>query len=69
MPSNTPLIVNLKRKEEFDNGFYDNLRSLMNDNALMLVVASRKELSVYGSEYRCLCLFFNLGYVLKNEKT
>jgi hypothetical protein len=24
----------------------------MNDNALMLVVASRKELSVYGSEQR-----------------
>ncbi|MEW5858066.1 MAG: hypothetical protein AB1861_11890 [Cyanobacteriota bacterium] len=32
--------------EEFDNGFYDNLRSLVNDNALMLMVASRKELSV-----------------------
>jgi hypothetical protein len=42
----------LKRTEEFDNGFYNNLRSLMNDNALMLVVASRKELSVYGSEHR-----------------
>jgi hypothetical protein len=42
----------LKRTEEFANGFYDNLRSLINDNALMLVVASRKELSVYGSEHR-----------------
>jgi hypothetical protein len=42
----------LKRTEEFANGFYDNLRSLMNDNSLMLVVASRKELSVYGSEQR-----------------
>ncbi len=42
----------LKRTEEFDNGFYDNLRSLMNDNALMLVVASRQEVSVYGNEYR-----------------
>jgi hypothetical protein len=55
----------LKRTEEFDNGFYDNLRSLMNDNALMLVVASRKELSVYGSEYRFVSQFFNLGHVLK----
>ncbi len=52
MPSNTPLIVNLKRKEEFDNGFYDNLRSLMNDNSFMLVVASRKELSIYATDYR-----------------
>jgi hypothetical protein len=42
----------VKPTQAFDNGFYDNLRSLMNDNALMLVMASRKELSVYGSEYR-----------------
>jgi hypothetical protein len=57
----------LKRTEEFDNGFYDNLRSLMDDNALMLVVASRKELSVYGSEHRFVSQFFNLGHVLKLE--
>jgi hypothetical protein len=37
----------------------------MDDNALMLVVASRKELSVYGSEYRFVISFFNLGHVLK----
>jgi hypothetical protein len=59
----------LKRTEQFDNGFYDNLRSLMDDNALMLVVSSRKELSVYGSEHRFVSQFFNLGHVLKNEKT
>jgi len=41
----------LKRTEEFDNGLYENLRSLMNDNALMLVVASHKEVSVYASEF------------------
>ena len=58
----------LKRTEEFDNGFYDNLRSLMNDNALMLVVASRKELSVYGTEHRFVSQFFNLGHVLKLEE-
>jgi hypothetical protein len=28
------------------------MRLLKNDNALMLVVAWRKELSVYGSEYQ-----------------
>jgi uncharacterized protein len=55
----------LKRTEEFDNGLYHNLRSLMNDNALMLMVASRKELSVYGSEYWFVSQFFNLGHVLK----
>ena len=55
----------LKRTEDFDNGFYENLRSLMNDNALMLVVASRKKLIVYGSEYRFVSHFFNLGQVLK----
>ena len=54
----------LKRTEEFDNGFYDNLRSLMNDNALMLV-ASRKELSVYGSEHRFVSQFFNLDHILQ----
>jgi hypothetical protein len=58
----------LKRTEQFDNGFYDNLRSLMNDNALMLVVASRKELSVYGSEHRFVSQFFNLGHILKLEE-
>ncbi|MGC1395400.1 MAG: hypothetical protein WA828_14045 [Coleofasciculaceae cyanobacterium] len=41
------------------------MRSLIDDNVLMLVVASRKELSVYGSEHRFVSQFFNLGYVLK----
>jgi hypothetical protein len=58
----------LKRTQEFDNGFYDNLRSLMNNSALMLVLASRKELSVYGSEHRFVSQFFNLGHVLKLEE-
>ena len=51
----------LKCTEEFDNGFYDNLRSLVNDNALKLVVASRKELSV---QCRILC---NLDFELLLE--
>lgn len=68
MPSNTPLIVKLKRKEEFNNGFYDNLRSLVNDKTLMLVVASRKELSVYGSEHRFVSQFFNQGHVLNLDE-
>jgi hypothetical protein len=33
----------------------------MDDNALMVVVASRKELSVYGSEYRFVSAVFQPG--------
>lgn len=54
-----------ERHKEFDNGFYDNLRALMNDSALMLVIASCKELDVYGQEYRLISDFFNVGHVLK----
>ncbi|AFZ22754.1 putative ATPase (AAA+ superfamily) [Cylindrospermum stagnale PCC 7417] len=52
----------LKHPQEFDNGFYDNLRSLMDDNALMLVITSRKKLDVYGSEHRFVSGFFNIGH-------
>ncbi|MBK1989260.1 ATP-binding protein [Sphaerospermopsis aphanizomenoides BCCUSP55] len=55
----------LKYPQEFDNGFYDNLRSLMDDNTLMLVIASRKKLDVYGSEYRFISSFFNIGHTLE----
>jgi len=55
----------LKRTQEFDNGFYDNLRSLMNNSALMLVLASQKELILYVREYQFTSPFFNLGHVLK----
>src|SRR5437588_7597080 len=36
----------LKYPDEFDDSFYDHLRSLMDSNALMLVVASHKSLDV-----------------------
>ncbi|MBU7584107.1 MAG: AAA-like domain-containing protein, partial [Nostoc sp. TH1S01] len=49
-------------QQEFDNGFYDNLRSLMEDNALMLVVASRKSLNIYGGEHRFVSSFFNIAH-------
>ncbi|MBD2388667.1 ATP-binding protein [Cylindrospermum sp. FACHB-282] len=52
----------LNYPQEFDNGFYDNLRSLMEDNALMLVIASRKKLAIYGSEFRFVSGFFNIGH-------
>ncbi|BAY46952.1 hypothetical protein SAMD00079811_45680 [Scytonema sp. HK-05] len=55
----------LKNKSEFNNGFYDNLRYLMNSNSLMLVVASEKELDFYARDHQLTSSFFNLGHVLK----
>ncbi|MDZ8264497.1 ATP-binding protein [Nostoc sp. ChiQUE01b] len=54
----------LNHPQEFDNGFYDNLRSLMDSNALMLVVASRKQLDVYANEHRFVSSFFNIGHTI-----
>jgi uncharacterized protein len=54
-----------KYPEEFNNGFYDSLRALMDDNALMLIVASHKRLDVHAHEYRLVSSFFNLGHVIK----
>ena len=54
-----------ERRKEFDDGFYDNLRSLMDDSALMLVLSSCKQLDVYQKEYRFVSSFFNVGHVIK----
>jgi uncharacterized protein len=54
----------LKHKEEFHDSFYDHLRSLMNNNLLMLIVASNKKLDEYGKENSLTSSFFNLGLVL-----
>ncbi|BAY77140.1 hypothetical protein NIES25_36000 [Nostoc linckia NIES-25] len=54
----------LRYPDKFDNGFYDNLRSLMDSNALMLVVASRKQLDVYANEHHFGSSFFNLGHTI-----
>ena len=54
----------LKYPEKFDNGFYDNLRSLIDSNALMLVVTSRKQLDVYANEHRFVSSFFNIGHTI-----
>ncbi|MDJ0617993.1 MAG: AAA-like domain-containing protein [Calothrix sp. MO_192.B10] len=50
--------------EEFNNGFYDNLRSLMDRNALMLVIASGKNLKVYSRQKKLTSSFFNVGQVM-----
>ena len=50
--------------EEFDDDFYNNLRSLMDRNALMLVIASEKNLQVYSRRKNLTSSFFNLGQVM-----
>jgi len=54
----------LAKPDQFTDDFYDNLRSLMDRNALMLVIASYRNLDVYKHKYRFLSSFFNLGQVL-----
>lgn len=54
----------LTHKDEFDNGFYNNLRSLMDNCSLMLVIASRKSLDTYQTKYQFTSSFFNLGHIL-----
>lgn len=53
-----------EHRKEFDNGFYDNLRSLMNNSALMLVIASCKKLDFYAEKHRFVSSFFNVGHVI-----
>ena len=55
----------LKYPKEFDNGFYDNLRSLMDNNVLMLILASCETLNIYADKYRFVSRFFNVGHVIK----
>ncbi len=56
-----------KHPEEFNDGFYDNLRSLMDNNGLMLVIASREELNVYSRRKKLTSSFFNVGQVIVLE--
>ncbi len=54
----------LKYTNEFDDTFYDHLRSLLDNNMLMLVLASCKSLDVYREKHSLTSSFFNLGHVL-----
>lgn len=56
--------VLLRYPDEFDDEFYDHLRSLMDKNAIMLVITSLRPLDVYREEQRLTSSFFNLGQVL-----
>jgi len=48
-------------REKFDQGFYDNLHSLINNSALMLVLASLENLDFYRTKYTLTSSFFNVG--------
>ena len=52
-----------KHPDEFNDDFYDNLRSLMDCNALMLVIASEKNLQVYSRRKNVTSSFFNVGQI------
>lgn len=59
-----------RHPEEFDNGFFDNLRSLMESRVLMLVVASHRRLDFYQRRHKLTSAFFKLWQVLTlNELT
>lgn len=51
--------------EAFNDAFFDTQRGLMNDNALMYVIASRQSLDDYRRAHRLTSSFFNLGHVLR----
>jgi hypothetical protein len=50
----------LERKENFPNNFYDNLRSLLDGNHLMLVMSSCEMLDYYSKQKQITSDFFNL---------
>lgn len=60
--------VLFKYSQEFNDGFYDNLRSLMDNNKLMLVIASLKKLDIYAKQSQLTSTFFNLGHVFKLDE-
>ena len=50
----------MERKEQFPNNFYDNLRSLVDGNHLMLVMSSCEMLDYYSKQKQITSDFFNL---------
>lgn len=53
-----------RHPKEFDDGFFDNLRSLMESRVLMLVVASHRKLDFYQRRHGLTSAFFKLWQVL-----
>jgi len=57
--------VLIEHKEQFDDRFFNRLRSLMNINRLMFIFASYRPLDIYASPHSLTSSFFNLVHVLK----
>jgi uncharacterized protein len=55
----------LKHQQEFDDAFFDHLRSLMNNNTLMLIVSSLRPLDEYSKQHQLTSPFFNVGRQLR----
>lgn len=53
-----------RHPQEFNKGFFDNLRSLMESHVLMLVVASHRRLDFYQRRHKLRSAFFKLWQVL-----
>ncbi|MGD1851498.1 MAG: hypothetical protein ACFCBU_13170 [Cyanophyceae cyanobacterium] len=51
--------------DEFPKGFYDGLRSLMDEGAVMLLIASEALLTVYSKRAQITSRFFNLGHTMR----
>jgi len=49
----------VKHRKAFDDDFYNNMRYLMGDHRLMLIIASRQQIKVYKEEYNLASSFFN----------
>ena len=46
---------------ELNKDFYDRLGGLLKSNRMMLIIATRKPLKIYGEEYQLESAFFNFG--------
>ncbi len=54
----------LEHQNEFNNNFYDFLRSLLDDSLIMLVIASKDSIVTFQKKHHFTSLFFNLGHML-----
>lgn len=53
-----------RHPEQFDQGFFDNLRSLMESGVLMLIVASHRRMNFYQRRHQLRSTFFKLWEVI-----
>ncbi|WP_159787602.1 ATP-binding protein [Sodalinema gerasimenkoae] len=58
-----------KKKNSFDLGFYENLRSLMDSNDLMLIIASRQPLDKLLPKHYYRSFFGNVGHSMTLKKS